>query len=291
MSKTEQALTQEVIARLEGTQDARYKRVMASLVSHLHAFVRDVELTEQEWFSAIDFLTRTGQTCSDLRQEFILLSDTLGVSMLVDAINHRFPAGATETTVFGPFHRTGAPAMKIWSDIAIGTKGETLFMSGRVLDATTGTPVAGAMLDIWQADGEEGLYDVQRPGAPMLGRGVFCTDDQGRYGLRAIKPTNYPIPSDGPVGEMLRKMGRHPYRPAHVHAMVSAPGFRTLITHVFMDGDPYLGSDAVFGVKDSLIVQPQRRGAGIAPDGSHCSREFLTLDFDFRLAPAANAQH
>jgi len=288
VTETEQALTDQVIAGLDGAQDARFRRVMTSLISHLHDFVRDVELTEEEWFSAIQFLTRTGQTCSDLRQEFILLSDTLGVSMLVDAINHRYPAGATETTVFGPFHRPGAPAMKVWSDIAVGTKGQLLFMSGQVLDASTGLPVAGAMLDIWQADGEDGLYDVQRPGVPMLGRGVFRSGDVGHYGLRAIKPTHYPIPSDGPVGEMLRKMGRHPYRPAHIHAMVSAPGYKTLITHVFMDGDPYLGSDAVFGVKDSLIVKPKSHAPGLAPDGTHSAQEFLTIDFDFRLAPASN---
>ena len=283
MNFNEDQLTAAVIERLSSTPDARFKRVMTSLVEHLHGFVKDVELTEAEWFGAIGFLTDTGHKCDDLRQEFILLSDTLGVSMLVDAINHRFPAGATPTTVFGPFHRAGAPVLPMWADIAAGTPGTLAYMHGRVLDVD-GSPLEGVQLDVWQADGEQGLYDVQRPGAPVMGRGIFVTGPDGRYGFKTVRPTHYPIPSDGPVGVMLRKMARHPYRPAHIHAKLDKPGYRSLITHVFEAQDPYLSSDAVFGVKDALVTEFVPHAGGPTPDGGQSPQPFHSVEFDFRIA-------
>ena len=282
---TEANMTDAVLAELkEG--DARFKRVMTSLITHLHGFVRDVELTEAEWLEAIKFLTATGHMCDDKRQEFILLSDTLGVSMLVDAINHRKPAGATESTVFGPFYVSGAPELPSGANIAEGVPGEPAFFSGRVTDPA-GKPIAGATLDIWGVDGE-GWYDVQLPDLEkMRVRGKIKTDAQGRYAFRTVKPVSYAIPTDGPVGRLLQKMGRHPNRPAHVHFMLSAPGFKTVITHVFVAGDPYLDSDAVFGVKNSLIGDFERHGPGTAPDGTTISVPYFTARYDFGLEPNA----
>lgn len=280
----EDILTEAVLARLEGATDPRFREIMASLVRHLHAFIQETGITEDEWLTGIRFLTATGRKCDDKRQEFILLSDTLGVSMLVDAINHRRPGGATETTVLGPFHVAGAQAMPMWGDIGAGVPGEPAYLSGRVLDLD-GKPIAGATLDVWQTDGE-GLYDVQRPGDVSYARGLFTTGADGCYGIRTVKPVSYPIPADGPVGAMLLRMGRHPYRPAHVHAIVSAPGFQAVATHLFVEGDAYLDSDAVFGVKPSLVVPFHPHPAGTAPDGKPCATPFFTAGYDFRLASA-----
>ena len=278
----EQTLTDTVLKAMAGTQDPRLLQVMTALVRHLHAFVREVELTEAEWFAAIRFLTETGQICDDKRQEFILLSDTLGVSMLVDAINHRMPGGATESTVLGPFHVQGAPERQLGDDIAAGEAGMTAFVSGRVCD-TAGRPVAGALLDVWQTD-DEGFYDVQRPerGSMRL-RGRFHTDGEGRYRFRTVRPVSYPIPDDGPVGRMLAALGRHPWRPAHLHFIVSAPGFAPVTTHLFVRGDRYLGSDAVFGVKPSLIVDFAEQPPGPTPDGGSSETPFCILAHDFGL--------
>jgi hydroxyquinol 1,2-dioxygenase len=285
-SLTEANLTDAVLAVHEGTKDARLKRIMTSLIRHLHAFVRDVELTEAEWFEGIKFLTATGRMCDDKRQEFILLSDTLGVSMLVDAINHRKPAGATETTVFGPFHRDGAPPKKYGDSIADGAAGEPTFVSGRVLTAD-GKPIANAELDVWQVDGE-GMYDVQRPELnEMRMRGKFRTDTDGRFLFRTVKPVSYSIPTDGPVGTMLMATGRHPFRPAHIHMIVSAPGYQPVTTHIFVAGDRYLNSDAVFAVKNSLVVDFKRQQPGSAPDGSKMDSDYWTAAYDFRLIPTA----
>ncbi|MGQ0579371.1 MAG: intradiol ring-cleavage dioxygenase [Betaproteobacteria bacterium] len=273
-------LTDAVLARLEHASDARFKQIMESLVRHLHAFVRETELTEAEWFAGIQFLTATGKKCDDKRQEYILLSDTLGVSMLVDAINHRQRGGATETTVLGPFYVPGSKQLPIWSDVAKGLNGVPTYISGKVSDAN-GKPIAGATLDVWQTDGE-GVYDVQREGVSYA-RGKFVTAADGRYGLRTVKPVSYPIPTDGPVGKMLLCMGRHPYRPAHVHAIVSAPGCETVTTHIFVKGDRYLGSDAVFGVKDSLVVDFREHAPGPTPDGEKSAVPFCTAEYDFRL--------
>lgn len=278
---TEEASAEVVNERMGLSVSPRLSRIMSSLVTHLHAFVKDVELTEAEWGAAIDFLTRTGQTCSEARQEFILLSDVLGVSMLVDAINHRAPGQVTETTVFGPFHVDGAPEREMGANISLDGKGETCLFEGRVLDVD-GRPIENALIDVW-SDNEDGFYDVQQPDVqpPYNNRGIFRTDKEGRYAFRGIKPVAYPIPDDGPVGKMLAALGRHPWRPAHMHFLVTAPGCKRLITHIFVAGDAYLTSDAVFGVKETLIVDFQ-------PVESPSER--WRAHFDFVLAPAAAKQ-
>jgi hydroxyquinol 1,2-dioxygenase len=278
-------LTDMVIARLAGTPDPRLRQVMTSLLRHLHAFVREVELTEAEWFAGIQFLTAVGQKCDAKRQEFILLSDTLGVSMLVDVINHHQAPGATESTVLGPFYVPGAPELPNGTNLAEGLPGEPTLFSGRVLTAD-GKPIPGAQVDTWQADAE-GFYDVQRPDLNGLRlRGKFRADAQGRFWFWTVKPTSYPVPTDGPVGQMLLSLGRHPYRPAHIHTIVSAPGFVPVTTHVFVKGDPYLDSDAVFGVKESLVVDFVRHEPGSAPDGTKMDRPYYTVQYDFGLQAA-----
>src|ERR1700761_943592 len=250
---TEDDITAAVLARFANTQDPRLREIMLSLIGHLHAFVKDVQLTESEWFQAIEILTAAGKLCSDKRQEFILFSDTLGVSMVVDLLDHRKPEGATESTVFGPFHRLNAPELPAGGNIAHrDTTGVPALVSGRVLDLD-GKPIAGALLDVWQAQ-SNGLYDSQDKNPNELHmRGKFRTDAEGRYLIRTVRPVNYPIPSDGPVGAMLKATGRHPMRPAHIHFVVMADGYEPVTTHIFDRGDEYLGSDAVFAVKDSLI--------------------------------------
>ena len=251
---TEDTSVDAVNSRMGPDVSPRLAKVMTALVRHLHEFAKEVELTEQEWAIGIDFLTRTGGICSPERQEFILLSDTLGFSMLVDAINNRRPEGATENTVFGPFHVEGAPVRAMGDSISLDGKGEPCLYEGRVLDLD-GRPIAGAKIDVW-CDNEDGFYDVQQPDVQPKwnNRGVFLTGPDGRYSFVGIKPVSYPIPDDGPVGQMLTALGRHPFRPAHMHYLVTAPGFEKLVTHTFVGGDPYLDSDTVFGVKKSLIA-------------------------------------
>jgi len=278
----ELSITDAVIERFAGTPDARLKQILTSLVHHAHDFVRDVELTQEEWLAAIRFLTRTGHMCDDKRQEFILLSDTLGISMLVDAINHRQPAGATETTVLGPFYVQNAPALQHSADISAGLQGTPLFVSGTVTSPKGGA-LAGAIVDVWQSD-DDGFYDVQKPGDDPQLRARFVTDAEGRFSLWTLVPKFYPIPDDGPVGEMLNATRRHPYRPAHIHFMIAADGFETLVTHLFVTGDPYLDSDAVFGVKQSLIVELEE-GAGAAPGRPELGA-WKRLDHRFGLKPA-----
>ncbi len=243
----EHTITQAVVDRFAETPDPRLKAILTSLVRHMHDFVRDVDLTFEEWQAGIAFLTRTGQTCDQHRQEFILLSDTLGVSMLVDAINHRMPEGATETTVLGPFYVEEAPERPNGADIAGPLEGTPLLVTGSVASAD-GRPLAGAAVDVWHAD-DDGAYDVQQLDAlgGLAGRAQFRTDRQGRFHFWTVMPAWYPIPADGPVGEMLNATSRHPNRPAHVHFMIAAPGHETLITHVFAANSPWLDSDAVFG--------------------------------------------
>lgn len=252
---TEENSAAAVIARINDAEcSPRFRQIMEGLITHLHDFIKEVGLTQEEWEVAIDVLTRTGQKCSGERQEFILMSDTLGVSMLVDAINNRRPAGATENTVLGPFHVAGAPELPMGTNISLDGVGESCLFSGRVLD-TDGKPVAGAKIDVW-SDNADGFYDVQQPGIQPKwnNRGIFTTGADGSYHFRGIKPTSYPVPVDGPAGEMLTGMGRHPYRPAHTHVIVTAPGYQKLVTHIFVGDDPYITSDAVFGVKSSLIA-------------------------------------
>ena len=279
----EKSVTAAVLARMDECKDPRFKQVMTSLVTHLHDFVREVKLTEAEWITAIQFPTDTGKMCSEKRQEFILLSDTLGVSILVITLNHPTSGGATDSTVLGPYYWEGAPELPLGANLAVDVKGEPTYYSGRVLSAD-GTPIAGAVLDIWSGDGE-GTYDMQMEGdVGMKARGRIRTDAQGRYSFRSIKPEYYPVPTDGPVGRMLNKMGRHPMRPGHIHMIVSAPGHSAVTTHLFAAGSQYIDSDAVFGVKESLITPFAKHPAGTAPDGSKIDVPYYTVNYDFRLS-------
>ncbi len=280
---TDGSLTQEVLESFKNSSSERYHVIMQSLVKHLHAFIKDVNLTEDEWFKGIDYLTRTGHITDDKRQEFVLLSDVLGVSMLVIDINNRQSSKATATTVFGPFYFEGSPSFTNGDDIANGASGEPCFMKGRVL-STTGEPLSGAHLEIWQAD-DHGFYDVQSKSSQVYGRGHLSTDSEGYYYFWSVRPEAYPIPEDGPVGVLLHAANRSPMRPAHVHFMITVPGYKTLITHVFKEHDQYLNSDAVFGVRSSLITAFEHHEPGIAPDGKKMDVPFYTMSYDFYLAP------
>jgi hydroxyquinol 1,2-dioxygenase len=277
-------LADEVQSRFASSPSPRLAEILPALVRHLHAFAREVQLTEEEWAAAVDFLTRTGHMCTDTRQEFILLSDVLGLSMQVVGVNHPATGGSTESTVFGPFYVGHAPAYRNGSDLANGALGEPCFISGRVR-STAGEPLA-ARLEIWQAD-SEGLYDVQRPELhESQGRGELRAEADGRFWFWTVKPEPYPIPEDGPVGQLLHATESSPMRPGHVHFRVSMPGYETVTTHVFVAGDRYLDSDAVFGVKQSLIGTFERHDPGAAPDGSTRATPYYTMAYDFVLAPS-----
>lgn len=290
-------ITQAVLDRIQDGTDPRFKEILTAVIRHAHALVKEVDLKPEEWMAAIQFLTRVGQTCDDKRQEFILLSDTLGISMLVVALDQARRSQAaladttatttpTEATVQGPFYWEGSPVLPLGTDIGEGMPGEPAYYSGRVTD-THGQPIANCCLDVWSGDGE-GVYDMQMgEDAGMRLRARFHTDADGNYRFWSIKPTYYPVPDDGPVGEMLRGMGRHPNRPGHIHMMVYRDGFVPLTTHLFAHDSPYLDSDAVFGVRDSLIVRYDSHGAGTAPDGRKMDKPFHTCSYDFVLAPAA----
>ncbi|MBY6058967.1 intradiol ring-cleavage dioxygenase [Leisingera daeponensis] len=254
---SEQNSAEVVAARNAGAKDERLRECVNILVKHVHAAIKEMELTQEEWFKTILFLTETGHMCNDWRQEFILLSDVMGVSMLVDAINNRKPSGASESTVLGPFHVAEVPELPMGANICLDGKGEPMMVRGRILD-TSGNPIEGVKIDVWQAN-DEGFYDVQQKGIqPDYNlRGVFRTAADGSYCFRGVKPKYYPIPDDGPVGKLLGALGRHPYRPAHFHYILQADGFETLITHIFDPDDPYINSDAVFGVKESLMAKFQ----------------------------------
>lgn len=280
----EHSITEAVIEKVSGARDPRLREISTSLVRHLHDFVREIEPTQEEWGQAIDFLTRTGQMCSATRQEFILLSDTLGVSMLVDAINHRLPGGATETTVLGPFHVAHAPDVESGAVIAGPRDGPPLLIEGRVTDVA-GLPIQSAVVDVWHADAD-GFYDVQKDGEVLSSRGRVRTDDNGDFHLVGAVPAAYPIPNDGPVGQMLDAQGRHPFRPAHVHFLVAAPGYETLVTHLFLSDSDYLDSDVVFGVKDSLIEQIGEAAAGRTPHGAELAAPIPVLRRNFVLGAA-----
>ncbi|MEN1889749.1 dioxygenase [Streptomyces mirabilis] len=278
-------ITDAVVDSLRGTADRRLRELLGALTRHLHDFVRETEPTMAEWERAIGFLTATGQQCTDTRQEFILLSDVLGVSMLVETLGgHRDP-GATESTVLGPFHLTGSPIRALGANIDLVGRGEPCVVSGRVR-GKGGTPLPGAVLDVWQAD-SEGYYDVQQPDVqpPGNGRGLFTADDEGRFWFRSCVPSPYPIPTDGPVGELLRATARHPYRPAHIHFIASAEGHAPVTTHIFVAGSDHLDSDAVFAVKKSLVQEFKET------DDPSLAREFGVPDpfrharFDLVLEP------
>ena len=264
-------ITQAVIASFADAASPRLQQIMTGLVQHLHAFAREVKLTEEEWFQAIEFLTQCGHITDSKRQEFILLSDVLGLSMLTVAMNTEKPRGCTESTVFGPFHVEGAPRYELGDDIANGAKGTPCLVRGTVRDIA-GKAIPGAVLDVWQSD-EEGLYDVQHEGLDQAqARGILKADGDGKFFFRSILAVPYAIPHDGPVGRMLEATGRHPWRPAHLHFMVKAPGYETLVTHVFRDNSDYLDSDAVFGVRQSLVCEWKEQA-----DGTYL------LEYDFVL--------
>jgi hydroxyquinol 1,2-dioxygenase len=264
-----------VLDRFSNTPDPRLKQIIFSLVQHLHDFARETRLTEEEWFEGIKFLTRAGHMTDDKRQEFILLSDTLGLSMLTVAMNNAKPAGCTEATVVGPFHVENAPHYKLGDDVGNGAIGAPCFVKGTI-KGLGGEPVSGAHIEVWQSD-EEGMYDVQKKDLSQAqGRGVLKADENGQYYFKSILAVAYPIPHDGPVGDMLSATKNHPWRPAHLHFMIKAPGYESLITHVFRRDDQYLDSDAVFGVRQSLITDWVKQ-----PNG-----EYL-LEFNFVLNPAA----
>ena len=280
----EDTLTAAVIERLKDTKDKRFREVMTSAVKHLHAFAREVHLTEEEWFEGIKFLTAVGQKCDDKRQEFILLSDILGLSMMVCALNHKTAPGATEATVLGPFFAHGAKEYAYDGDLREGCtiKGEDTLVSGRVL-TTAGKPIPNATLDIWQAKAD-GIYDVQTGGEFEL-RGRVRANAKGEFAFKSYKPKFYSVPDDGPVGELLRATGNHKMRPAHMHAVVSAPGHQQVITHVFVEGDPYLDDDAVYAVKNSLVGKYKKVNNAAEAKKLGMSNPFLKLEWDFSLAP------
>lgn len=274
-----------VTARNVGARDERIKQIMDVITRHLHAAVKEIEPTQEEWFEAIQFLTKTGHKCDDWRQEFILLSDVLGVSMLVDAINARRPSGATENTVLGPFHLPNAPVMEIGGNICRDDKGEPLVVRGTVKDLD-GNPIPGARLDVWQAN-DDGFYDVQQKGIqPDFNlRGVFESQADGSYWFRAVKPKHYSIPTDGPVGQLLDNLERDPHRPAHLHYIITADGFDQVTTHIFDPEDPYINSDAVFGVKESLIGDFAHVDDADRAKELEVGNPFWDIEFNIVLAP------
>jgi hydroxyquinol 1,2-dioxygenase len=280
----EDTLTDAVVARLKKTKSPRLREIMSAAVRHLHAFAREAKLTEEEWFEGIKFLTAVGQKCDDKRQEFILLSDVLGLSMMIVALNHKTAPGATEATVLGPFFAHGAKEYGYGADLRVGCtqKGEDVWVSGRVL-SLDGKPVPNAALDIWQAKAD-GIYDVQTAGEFEL-RGRVKANAKGEYAFASYKPKFYSIPIDGPVGDLIRATTNNHMRPAHMHAIVSAPGYQPVITHVFVEGDPHLDSDAVYAVKDSLIAKYKKVNDAAQAKKLGMPNPFLRLDWDFRLSP------
>lgn len=283
-------LTSEVVRSFDRTPDPRLKSILTELVVSLHDFVRKTDLSFDEWNTAVDFLTRTGQACTPTRQEFILLSDVLGVSMLVDAVNHRERHGATQTTVLGPFYVGEHKTTPDGSDISFGLSGEPMFVRSRVT-GVDGKPIADCAIDVWHAD-EAGFYDSQKPSYATEGptlRARFIANNDGRFSFRTILPCSYPVPTDGPVGELIRVARRHAMRPAHIHFLVDAPGYEPLITHVFIDGDKYLDSDAVFGVKDELVATIEDHHEPVMPDGKPANGPWHVMTYDFKMNPGRGA--
>ncbi|MFF0227261.1 dioxygenase [Streptomyces sp. NPDC004629] len=278
----EDNITELAVQRWATAHSPRLAELMGALVRHLHAFAREMRLTEDEWAAAIQWLTAAGQTCDDKRQELILTSDVLGLSMLVVQLNNRFEPGATPATVLGPFHIDGSPAVPRGFDMSDGIPGTPLFVTGKVTD-TGGRPVAGAVLDVWQADAD-GAYEAQLPEADEARlRARYRTAEDGGYCVRTIAPRGYAIPMDGPVGDLIRETDISCFRPAHIHFLIDEPGYRKLITHLFQAGSDYLDSDVVFGTKDALIVPFTAHPAGGAPDGSRLDTPYLHAEYDFVL--------
>jgi hydroxyquinol 1,2-dioxygenase len=278
----EENLTDLALKQWEACHSPRLRQIMQSMVKHLHGFVREVDPTEQEWLTAMDWLAKTGKLCTEKRQEFILFSDVLGISMLVDAVNHRFPCGATPSTVMGPFHVEGSPEMPMGANLAEGLGGETCFLVGTVRDLA-GKPIAGARLDVWQAD-KDGMYESQLGLEEPLLRAIFQTGVDGKYVIRTIAPPGYSIPMDGTVGDLLKETDISHFRPAHIHFLIKAPGYETLITHLFKKDARYIESDVVFGVKDKLIAEFKKTPTGKTPTGEISKTPFLVVNYDFVLS-------
>lgn len=284
LARREQDLTDRVVRSFDDAPDARFREVMQALVRHAHAFVREVRLTREEWNAAVEFLTACGHITTDKRQEFILLSDVLGLSMQTITVNDAEDARATEATVLGPFFVEGSPRIELGGDISNGAKGRPCWVEGQVRDID-GNPVPNARMEVWESDAD-GFYDVQYDDDRTAGRAHLFSDEQGRYRFWGVRPVPYPIPHDGPVGRLLETAGRGPMRPAHLHFMVDAPGYRRLVTHIFVRGCEYLGKDAVFGVKDSLIVDFAEQPAQTpTPDGRRIDGPWDRVHFDIVLAP------
>jgi hydroxyquinol 1,2-dioxygenase len=285
----EDTLTDAVVARLKKTKNPRLREIMQSAVKHLHAFAREVNLTEEEWFEGIKFLTAVGQKCDDKRQEFILLSDILGLSMMLVAVNHKGAPGATEATVLGPFFAHGAKEYGYGADLRqhASQKGEDVWVSGRIL-SVDGKPIPDAVLDIWQAKAD-GIYDLQTGGEFEL-RGRVKANEKGEYAFASYKPKFYSVPIDGPVGDLIRATTNDHMRPAHMHAIVSAPGYQQVITHVFVEGDPHLDDDAVYAVKDSLVAKYHKVNDAAEAKKLGMPNPFLKLTWDFRLSPESGVK-
>jgi hydroxyquinol 1,2-dioxygenase len=284
---TEANLTDLATDRWSNIPDPRLREVMTALVKHVHAFVREIEPTPQEWATAIDFLTRTGHLCTGKRQEFILFSDVLGVSMLVDAINNRLSTGATPTTVEGPFHIHDAPERASGEEITKGAPGIPCFVTGTVR-STDGKPIPGVVLDIWQTDGE-GLYEAQRDLAEPWMRGIYRSGADGSFLVKTVAPVGYTIPMDGTVGELMQRTNISHMRPAHIHFHLRAPGYHQVITHLFQRGDQYIDTDVVYGVKEPLIVDFVKQPPGKAPNGETIDQPFYVVNYDFVLERQAKA--
>jgi hydroxyquinol 1,2-dioxygenase len=281
---TEDNITDLAVARWATAHDPRLAEIMTALVRHLHDFAREVRLTEAEWMAAMQWLTRTGQISDEKRMEFILSSDVLGLSMLVVQMNHRFDPKATPATVLGPFHIEGSPEMAFGEDMSSGVSGTPLYVHGTVRDLD-GKPVAGAVLDVWQAD-NEGIYEAQLAEVDEARlRAKYTSREDGTYCVRTVGPLGYTIPMDGPVGDLMSRTDISNFRPAHVHFLLTADGFEPLITHLFQEGAPYLDSDVVFGTKAALVVSFEQRDPGPTPDGLASDEPWLEARYDFVLQP------
>jgi len=279
-----ETITDQAVARWNTTHDPRLRELITRLIPHVHAYAREVGLTHQEWINGLNFLARVGQWTTDARGENILLSDVMGLSMLTVMINDKLPKGATPHTVLGPFYVDDSPELQAGGNMAEGIAGEPCFISGQVRNLK-GEPIANATLDMWQAD-DEGVYEVQlaEKSGPYL-RGIYHSGPDGRYLVKTIAPLGYAIPMDGPVGDLIKGTDISYFRPAHIHFIMSAPGYQKIITHLFKRGTEYLEEDAVFGVKQELIADFVRHDPGVAPTGEQVDTPFWTIEYDFVLAP------
>jgi hydroxyquinol 1,2-dioxygenase len=285
---TEANLTDIALDRWSNIPDERLRKIMAAAVKHVHAFVREVEPTKDEWFAAVDWLTRIGQKSDDKRQEMILLSDVLGVSMLVDAINNRLPSGATPSTVEGPFHIAGTPEIENGKNVTEGAPGIPCIVTGKIADLH-GKPIAGAAIDMWQTDGD-GLYEAQRELDHPYMRGIYRSQPDGSFIARTVAPIGYSIPMDGPVGALMNKTTISHFRPAHIHFAVDAPGYHGVVTHLFQAGDEFIDTDVVYGVKKELIVEFKQKPAGTAINGEEIKTPYYEVNYDFVLQKLESAK-